>query len=153
MSRESTITSHDIEVVRSKIETNLNHPINGKFFKHELEIQIQRMIGWRIQKQMGYHDYPDDPDSSSDKSMIYNQLACELYRGRIIKAHSIWETHDDLRARGEIPSTDFRVSGDVFFLRNLPQVPVIRCDATPKQSELALYKKQAVLIDYNLKVL
>jgi hypothetical protein len=153
MSKESTITPQAIEATRSRLESSLKDPLNGKFIRKVLDDQIQLMIGWRVQKSLGYHRYPDDPDSSIEKNLVYDQRACQLFQGRIIKGNTIWETHEDIQARGEIPSTAFRVSGDVFYVRNLPHVPIVRCDSTPKQSEIDIYKKQCVLLNYDYTVL
>lgn len=152
MSKAELITPQLVEFVRSKIDGSLKHPINGEIFKEFLDGALQSMIGLRFQKKRGEF-YPSDPDNIEQRYLVYGQRACEIYKGRVILARDIWEDHDDIRAREEIPAGDFRVSGEQFFVRNLPPVPIIRCDATVPKEDLQVLKKDHVLIDPFYKVI
>jgi len=152
MPKAELITSQQVEFVRSKIDGGLRHPINGAFFKELLNVNLQLMITWRVQKKQERF-YPPDPDSVEGRDLVYGQLACEIYKGSVYLAHNIWEDHDDIRAREEIPEREFRVSGEQFFLWGLPRVPVIRCDASVPQNDQPKLKGRYVLIDPFYKVL
>jgi hypothetical protein len=152
MVKTELISSQQVEYVKSMVVSNLQHPLNGELFKQLLDRDIQSMIGFRVQRKQG-STYPSDPDSIQGRGLVHGQLACEIYKGEVILARNIWEDHDDIRARKEIPERDFRVSGEQFFLRNLPQVPIIRCDTPVPKDDLSKLKKGHVLLDPFYKVL
>lgn len=152
MTKVELITPQSVELVRARIDGSLKHPVNGKLMEEFLDGALQSMIGFRVQKKQG-GSYPPNPDSISQRELVYGQRACEIYKGCVVLAHDIWEDHDDIRARGEIPPTEFRVSGEQFYVKNLPPVPIIRCDATVPEQDLSGLKKTYVLIDPFYKVL
>ncbi len=152
MAKEDEITPLTVGLVRAKIDGSLRHPVNGKYIQNLLNSALRLMIEFRALRKLG-DSYPSDPDNILRRSLVYDQRACEIYHGHVVLADTIWEDHADIRAREEIPSTAFRVSGEQFYINNLPPVPVIRCDANIPEEDLPELKKGYVLIDPYYKVL
>ena len=142
------VTPQTVEHARSIIQGSLTHPVNGEFIIASLNLDIQSMRGWRILRRQG-----ERPDNPPQGRLVYDQRACEIYRGRVILARDIWEDHNDMRARAEVPPREFRVSGELFYIRDLPKVPVIRCDRVPSNEDLQTLKQEYVLIDPSYKML
>jgi hypothetical protein len=147
-----SITPEMVEFVREKIDGSLSHPALGKIMEDLFNTAIQSMIGFRVQRELGA-SYPANPDNLQQREIVYDQRSCEIYKGNVFVAQDIWESHNDIRARGEIPPTESRVSGQCFYVKNLPPVPVIRCDESVPEQDLPELKKRYVLIDPNYKVL
>jgi len=142
----------EVEIVRLKIAKALADPVNGAMFREKLNVSIQSIIGGRVIRKCGFLSSAEDLSASRGESLIYNQRACEIYRGKVFLARNIWEDHSDIRTREEIPIWEFRVSGEQFFVKNLPSVPVIRCDGKVPEQDRPRLNKNYVLLDaeYNL---
>lgn len=142
-----TVTPKDVEMVRERVIGSFR--IHGELFKDTLDNEIQLMIGWRVHKKEGFEGFslPENPDEHKARGLVYDQRACEIYQGEIFIGKDVWETHEDIRERGEIPPTKFRVSAELFYLRNLPRVPIIRLDADLSREEIDSLNNTCVLLD------
>lgn len=144
----------EVYVVKRQLRRQLSDPAYGQSFKISLNNAINSMRGWRATRLPEEGGPPTSPDDDVVRQLICNQLACEIYQGQVICAKTIWETHDDIRARGQIPPDAPRASGELFHLKNKPIVPIIRCDKDPSAKEIATLKNQGyVLLDPFLKLL
>jgi hypothetical protein len=142
----------EVKIVRLKIIRALLDPINGEAFKERLNINIQIVIGGRVFRKCGFLYLAENSDKAQGESLIYDQRACEIYQGKVFLGQDKWEDHSDIRARGQIPVGEYRVSGELFFMKNLPAVPIIRCDGEVLEQDRACLNKDYVLLDarYNL---
>lgn len=146
------ITPQMVEEARRWIKKSLEHPFNGDIFKELLNKEIQRMVLWRVNRRLGLR-YPPDPDLA--RQLVYQQRACSIVRNNIFVADSPWEDHDDLDRNFHIDVRVFRVSGELFFVRGLPLVPIVRCDAPLQPSEFCtmVLKRGHVLLGPDFKVI
>lgn len=143
----------EVEIVRLKIIRALVDPINGEIFREKLNTSIQSVIGSRILRKCGFlYSAEDHSFSLAEESLVYGQLACEIYQGKVFLGQDKWEDHGDIRTREEIPVWEFRVSGEQFFLKNLPPVPIIRCDGKVSEQDRFWLNQSYVLLDagYNI---
>ncbi len=142
----------EVKIVRLKIIRALLDPINGEAFKERLDINIQSVVGGRVFKKCGFSHLVENSDAAQEESLICNQRACEIYKGKVFLGQDKWEDHSDIRVRGQIPVWEYRVSGELFFIKNLPAVPIIRCDGEVPEQDRACLSKDYILLDarYNL---
>lgn len=146
------ISPQEVKSVREKVKTSFSI---HKIFKDVLNGQIQHMIDWRVNKkaeQKGLF-FPENPDEHETRTFIYGQRACEIHKGRIVLANTMWETHEDILERGEIPTNEYRVSAESFYLRNLPKVPIVRLNTVLLDEEIETLNKSCVLLSPHYEVI
>lgn len=148
---KETVTPEDVERARSIIRSSLELPVNRELILGAINKDISSMIIWRMERKRG-EPYIENPDDLEGR-ITYGQRACEIYGEKVFLARDIWEDHNDIRERGEIPAREFRVSGEQFFLRGLPGVPVIRCCTTPHDEDIQALRPNYVLMNPFYKVL
>lgn len=148
---KETVTPQDVERARSIIRGSLEHPVNREIILGAINKDISSMMIWRMEKKRG-EPYVENPDDLEGR-ITYGQRACEIYGGEVFLARDIWEDHNDIRERGEIPAREFRVSGELFFLRDIPEVPIIRRCATPYDEDIQALRPNYVLMNPFYKVL
>jgi hypothetical protein len=153
MSNETFIRQEDIDIVRSELKKYDNNLIKKRLMMQDITRQTDLMVIWRVLRSRGINKFPQDPDSQEEKSLVYNQTACFLFQGKIINGDSIWETHREISEREEILDIEQLMTGERFYMHNTPLVPIIILSAHSNTAEIDIYKKQCVLLDYEMNIL
>lgn len=140
--KEAPVSVQNIAAVESWLKQAINNPPQNP----AVSVINRELQSWFVTRATHKPDQPLDKPNATGTKRSYGQRACSIINKRLYVGTDPWEKHEDIENRSHHSEEAIIVSGELFYLRGLPKIPVIRCDSYPLSHVAKLIKSKGYIL-------